>query len=244
MESLLKIIKETNLPIRENPERFVGDIEIMDYYKSAYEKIKDKVNIEHLNVFESVCLQDFNFNFPEYDSSEVKEEPNTTIIPSVEMLQYGGDVKKLADFNKAQLDLIDKAKKAKPILNSKPDKRGFNTFGLRHDINLLNEVSGAIVFLPLEEIAEYCDVVTKAFVDADDRFWIVKLYNDLVKTYSDDVLMNFGATHIGNFAYVALHCKHKPSVEASMIILNKYYELLMVTALSMNKNPKDIRECK
>ncbi len=236
-KSLLYIIKEANKEFRENPNKFADIYELTNHYKPFYEMVKDKV--ENFNVFESICFCDMNFDFQLGEANDVKEVENLSIKEDIGREGIDDGVKCLKDFTPEQIEYIDKAKELQPILSVKPSKK-FDNYGLRHSMEHLNTIGGSIILLPLEDMTEYVDVVTKSFVDADETFWIISQYNDLIDKYTDEGMNRFNATSIGNFAYIAMYCKHKPSVEVAMIILNKYYDFLMFQMINLNKENGDI----
>jgi hypothetical protein len=236
MESLLKIIKEANKDILEHSIELNSISDVKNHYMGFFKRVHDKLNF---NQFEMLCIQDFKFNFPDGDK-EITESENTNLDLNHEIdLSSDLRVKKFEEFNSEQKQNLIRAKKIKPILAIKPNEE-FDMDGLRFDINHYNNIGGAVIFLPLEEMAGFCDVVTKTFVDYDERYWLISQYNALLKNYSDkETLLHLSSSHLGGLAYIYLHSRHQPSVDVSIIILNKYYDYLLAESLKIQQIQKN-----
>ncbi len=103
----------------------------------------------------------------------------------------------------------------------KPNEK-FDVYGLRYSIDHLNKVSGSIITIPLECMAEYVDIVTKNAIDNNDGYFILTQVLN-----SDDDSINFSklnATAIGNTAYVCLNCSDETAILKSEKILERYEE--------------------
>ncbi len=81
----------------------------------------------------------------------------------------------------------------------------FNKFGLRYPTEHIELLGKNIVFLPLEFMADYVDLITKTYVDENSpQLTINSIDFDIVDSFDD-----IKATTIGNMAYIAMH--HKDS---------------------------------
>lgn len=102
-----------------------------------------------------------------------------------------------------------------------PEKE-FNDFGLRFPIDYLNSVGKNIIMFPLEIMAEYCDVITKSYIDDKDESFIYEQIIDcdfnLEETYG-----NLNATGIGNLAYMALNCHNERAKEIANEQINSIF---------------------
>jgi len=87
----------------------------------------------------------------------------------------------------------------------KPDHE-FNSFGLRYNLFDLEKLSYSIILLPLEQMADYVDGVTKKAIDNNDTLFLLKqiLYikNEDIKNID---IQKLNAISIGNLAYIALN---------------------------------------
>lgn len=98
----------------------------------------------------------------------------------------------------------------------------FDENGLRFPIKYLNEFGKNIIFLVLELIAEYADVITTCSIDENDKGFIyhqiIDLDFDIEKMYD-----NLNATSIGNIAYICLNCKDEKVKLIAEKILNEIF---------------------
>lgn len=85
----------------------------------------------------------------------------------------------------------------------KPNEQ-FDEYGLRFNIDYLNSVGKNVVFLPLEFMSEYVDVVTKSAIDANDKEFIFHQIHDLDFDV-EQMYESLNATAIGNLAYACLN---------------------------------------
>jgi hypothetical protein len=87
-------------------------------------------------------------------------------------------------------------------------KKEFDGNGLRHTMEELKAIGKKAVFLPVEEMADYVDVMTKNAIDNNDEDFIYKI----VSIDSDKTALSLlNATSFGNLAYIKLHCHHEPA---------------------------------
>lgn len=106
----------------------------------------------------------------------------------------------------------------------------FDSNGLRFPVSYLNEIKFMIVFLPLELMAEYADIVTTQMIESIDSDNGVTFSFDIARSnYSDDqIFLNLNATAIGNLAYICLNSKSinvKGIAERALqIIFDKAYQ--------------------
>jgi len=107
----------------------------------------------------------------------------------------------------------------------KPEKE-FNSFGLRFSDEHLKKMGGAIILMPLEYMAEYVDIVTKARIDEHDEDFITQQILGISPTADiDNIAMEkWNATSIGNIAYIALNCKDEDAQKISIQLLENYYD--------------------
>lgn len=99
----------------------------------------------------------------------------------------------------------------------------FDNFGLRHSLPHLNRVGGGAIFLPLEYMAEYVDVVTKKAIDEQDPVFLLKQVLSINSENIDKInLENFNTTSLGNLAYVALHAHSEDARNIAECLLEKY----------------------
>lgn len=98
----------------------------------------------------------------------------------------------------------------------------FDKFGLRFPVEFLNKIGTSLVFLPLELMAEFVDVIMKNGIDKNDAEFIFNQILDkdfnIEQSWS---LLN--ATTIGNLAYIALNCKNERAKEIAEDLLNKIH---------------------
>ena len=79
----------------------------------------------------------------------------------------------------------------------------FDENGLKFPLDYLKTAAPAIIFLPLELMADYADIVTVNAVITRDKAFMVTLLGNLENFPSD--LQTITATTIGNLAYITLH---------------------------------------
>ena len=77
----------------------------------------------------------------------------------------------------------------------------YDKFGLRYPIEHLDLMGKNLVFLPLEFMADYVDIITKTHVDENSPQLTVNSFDFDVADLFDSI----NATAIGNAAYIAMH---------------------------------------
>ncbi len=104
---------------------------------------------------------------------------------------------------------------------------GFNGYGLRYPVDDLNKIDKRVIFFPLEEMAEFVDVVSKGQVDTQD-----KNYNsDILSSTIGSIKTGYGninATSIGNLAYAYLHFKDEMVKKHILSLLEYIFEVEQV----------------
>ncbi len=114
----------------------------------------------------------------------------------------------------------------------KPYKE-FDAYGLKFDIDWLNEVGGSVVFLPLEHAAEYADIVTVNGLKEPHPEFLQQYKNDIEKR-QDFSLWN--ATAVGNVAYVSLFCKDDELKINAFNLLQQYADYFYFDLISKFNN--------
>ncbi len=230
MGNLIVVISEANKDIAGLINNWATDKDVIDHYSPFYERVKDQCN--SLSFFVAMCIQDLKFSF--------NNNPNlfVDIALKLEVLhgKYVFDnedkehfrVKKRCEFNGIQLSFLANLKKINPLFQVEPYE-SFDDYGLRFHIDHLNEMGGAIVFLPLEDMAKYADIVVTGFIDANDAEFIESQRDRF--EMNDTAIEKLNCTAIGNCAYIAMYCKDQVSADTCMGILNKYYNFLLGKAM-------------
>jgi hypothetical protein len=130
-----------------------------------------------------------------------------------------GNIKKLSDFLPQDQEIIKKqiSKLPKPA-------SVFDFNGLRHDHNHLESVGASIVFMPLDTMVEYVDVVTKQSTDLDDKFVEDQLMQQSEDTFPE-IAKTTNATGVGNLAYITVNSKNNAAKEKAMRLLELIYTI-------------------
>jgi hypothetical protein len=118
----------------------------------------------------------------------------------------------MADYQR----LLDQAEVQKP-------KKSYDKYGLRFTWEYLNKIGKDVVFLPIELMCEYVDIITKNAIDSNDLAFIREqvLDADFDAEKSYDYL---NATSIGNIAYIAQHCSDNNAKIKAESFLNAVFE--------------------
>lgn len=112
----------------------------------------------------------------------------------------------------------------------------FNDLGLRFPIEYLRQLGKNVVFLPLEIMAEYADIIIKSSIDYNDKDFIYHQIKDL-DCNIENVYQNINATSIGNMAYILLNSQYEKAKEICEKQLNIIYEKeIQELSNSMNYN--------
>lgn len=98
----------------------------------------------------------------------------------------------------------------------------YDDFGLRFPIDYLNSFGKNVVFLPLEIMAEYVDIITRSAIDNNEADFIYHQIHDLDFDV-DKMYDNLNATAIGNMAYIALNCQDGKAKEICEKQLNAIF---------------------
>lgn len=105
--------------------------------------------------------------------------------------------------------------------NFKIPNKEFDQNGLKFPITYLNQIKGAIIFLPLEFMAEYVDAVTQTNIDSNNNYFMNKC---LINFHSpSEGWENINTTSIGNTAYMALYGNNKELRDKSFAWLEAFY---------------------
>ena len=110
----------------------------------------------------------------------------------------------------------------------------FDENGLKFPIEYLNQLGVNVVFLPIEMMAEYADIITKSSIDGYDKGYYEFLSGDDLESL--DEMYESGqinATSIGNMAYIAMHCKDQTQRDLSDAGLNKIFSKHKKAVLNM-----------
>lgn len=112
----------------------------------------------------------------------------------------------------------------------------FDENGLKFPLDYLKTAAPAIIFLPLELMADYADGITVLAVRSRDQAFINKLMNDLENFPSD--LQTINATTIGNLAYITLHLNQATYVtqetEKKLTEIFEFYKQITLDYLQDN----------
>ncbi len=123
------------------------------------------------------------------------------------------EIVRLSEMPEEQRKQLDNHLKA---MNYPLPRVNFDEFGLRYDINHLNEVGGAISLLPLDYAANYVDVVTKTKMDKGYPL-------PPVPRHVPENFKALNATAIGNIAYCIFKGKKEdPELVKYMEFYNAY----------------------
>lgn len=122
----------------------------------------------------------------------------------------------LRDFTDEQINKLEREKLSSPLYE-KPSK-SYDNYGLRYSVEHLNKIGQSLIFLPIEYMAEYVDVVTKTNVDIGDPDFLEQILNINPKNIDTS---DKNATSIGNAAYVALNSKDEKARKIAFGILER-----------------------
>lgn len=101
-------------------------------------------------------------------------------------------------------------------------KDNFNELGLKFDYDYLNELGINNIFLPLEYMSEYADIVTVKAIDSNNiTFKKTALGSLIIDNMNSIDFDNINATGIGNLAYCYLHSNDEQLQYEILIYLNK-----------------------
>lgn len=112
----------------------------------------------------------------------------------------------------------EERQKADAFIKTLPKPRTFDRFGLAFDQRHLHKIGCTIILLPLECMAEYVDCTTWNAVQKGDETTLLRKLNHPTEDFAQ-----YGATDIGNLAYVALRSNDKKMAEVALGILNNIY---------------------
>lgn len=98
----------------------------------------------------------------------------------------------------------------------------FDEYGLRFPAEYLNNIGHYVVFMPLEYMAQYADVITTQAVDEkDEEFLWNQIINEDINV--EQIYDSINATAIGNLAYVCLKSHSDKAREITEKILNEIF---------------------
>ena len=95
----------------------------------------------------------------------------------------------------------------------------FDSNGLKFPIEYLNAIGKYIVFLPLEVMGEYVDVVTKEMIDKNPYKYFLEDI-EKINIHDTDTWEAINATGVGNLAYACLHLKNVTHLALCETLLN------------------------
>lgn len=106
-----------------------------------------------------------------------------------------------------------------------PNKE-FDNNGLKFSVEYLNDLGLNNIFLPLEYMAEYADIVTvKAMQENSITFQKTALSSLILDNSNEINLDQLNATGIGNLAYVYLHTTDEQLKYETLLFLNKLLKI-------------------
>ena len=126
-------------------------------------------------------------------------------------------VRRIADFPESSQEKIKTMRSTDPF---KMPNEGFDEYGLRFHTDYLNKIVHNIVFLPLEYMAEYVDIICKSYIDDGNEQFI----SEVKTSMQERKFSTWNATSIGAVAYIALHCPKEEDRKECIDVLNDLYK--------------------
>lgn len=123
----------------------------------------------------------------------------------------------------------------------------WNKYGLRYSVDYLNSIFPHVVFLPVEYMARFVDLVTKTMVDTHNTEFqnnsLGNLDNPEHQSITEDNMEYWksmfergSATGVGNLAYTILHTKDFQTKERCDIALNLMFEYFIKCYMTQISN--------
>jgi hypothetical protein len=93
---------------------------------------------------------------------------------------------------------------------------------LRFPIEYLNNIGKNIIFLPIEKMADYADIITSSKIDEKDNDFIL---SQLIDFDIKDMYSHINTTSIGNMAYILLNCEVE---EVKLFVEKKLNDIFLI----------------
>jgi len=120
--------------------------------------------------------------------------------------------------NDTREEYIEFFYKNHPHPNSSFDGNGF-----RYDIHYLNKLGNDLILCPVEFISNYVDVITKDYVDKQDKVFAKNIASEM-EFYREEFFLELNATAIGNLGYFYLFTSDETAKE---IVKSKLLEIFI-----------------